>query len=178
MLHAALTSCIYLMNVVLTELGFPSDQSWMSPQPHPPHICVLLHKNTGNQEKRWNPVWTRQSVNPLSPTERGGGEDVQQQARLSHMENWRFASLFSNDLTVMRGTVDWQKRMFWGLKHMNNGHNNHLIFANTLNKAKLREFNMPGCPWICSLPRLKHFCCEKRSDSDKPLVKCTVVKQV
>lgn len=81
------------MNVMLTELGFPSDQSWMSPL-HP-HICVHLHKNTGNPEKRWN-LYGPDSQLILCLPQREG-EEVQQQARLLHVENWRFASLLFYD---------------------------------------------------------------------------------
>ena len=40
----------------------------------PAFVCVCVYQNRANAQstERWNPVWTRRSVNPLSPGERGG----------------------------------------------------------------------------------------------------------
>lgn len=131
MLCSALTSCIDLMNVMLTELGFPSDQSWMLPLR--PRICVHLHKNTGNPEKRWN-LYGPDSQLILCLPQREG-EEAQQQARLLNVENGRFASLFFYDRlkTVMRRTVDRQNKIISRLKHMINERNSP--FTTTPNKS-------------------------------------------
>ena len=46
------------------------------------HVCMCLCQNIANPQsrERWNPEQARRSVNPLSPAERGGGEEGQQHA--------------------------------------------------------------------------------------------------
>lgn len=172
MLCSTLTSCIDLMNVMLTELGFPSDQSWMSPLG--PRICVHLHKNTGNPEKRWN-LYGPDSQLILCLPQREG-EEVQQQARLLHVENWRFASLFfyGRLKTVMRRSVDPENKIISRLKPMINERN--LPFTTTPNKSNLRELSVRmsvnlNFYWVFptpfSIPNVK----KTTPHSDRPLVK-------
>lgn len=60
----------------------------------PTFVWASLPKHSNPQSReRWNPVWTRRSVNPLSPAERGGGEEGQQHAEtltqlITHSDNW------------------------------------------------------------------------------------------
>lgn len=94
------------------ELGFPSNWPWMSlpcicvgPACHQQsavkeptyvlHVCVRLCQNIANPQsrERWNPVWTRQSVNPISPAERGGGKEGQQEALTQLITHWQLRSL-------------------------------------------------------------------------------------
>lgn len=176
MLCSALTSCIDLLNVMLTELGFPSDQAWMSPLR--PHICVHLHKNTGNPEKRWN-LYGPDSQLILCLPQREG-EEVQQQARLLHVENWRFASLVFYDRlkTVMRRTADRQNKIISRLKHMINESN--LPFTTTPNKSNSRELSVRmsvnlNFYWVFQPPSPSQMWRKHLTLTDPLLNKCTVV---
>lgn len=60
----------------------------------PAFVCVCVCQNRANTQstERWNPVWTRRSVNPLSLGKRGGGDKGQQHAEaltllITHADN-------------------------------------------------------------------------------------------
>lgn len=51
-------------------------------------VCVRVHsyaKNYCPTARRRNPVWTRRSVNPLSPAEKGEGEEGQHTEALTQL---------------------------------------------------------------------------------------------
>lgn len=83
------------------------------------HVCYVSlpkHSCPTERRERWNPVWTRRSVNPLSPAERGGrrrgtttcrGTDIANHTcrQLRSLEGVTFASLSLYD-TVRLVTLD------------------------------------------------------------------------